>query len=120
MGKLAERLFGAFVNVALAGVVVTWNPALLVGGLIYGLTITSWDKGARDLGAARAQVIFAAGPFIGVATGEEVGGHIVGGDRRRPAQRERRGVAGQQRAGSRVGFPARQRERREPVLQLVV
>lgn len=41
--------------------------ALLVGALGYGLSITWWVKGARDLGAARAQVIFAAGPFIGVA-----------------------------------------------------
>ncbi len=31
----------------------------------YGLSITLWVKGARELGAARAQVIFATAPFIG-------------------------------------------------------
>jgi drug/metabolite transporter (DMT)-like permease len=44
---------------------VTW--ALLIGATGYGLSITMWVKGARDLGAARAQVIFAAAPFIGAA-----------------------------------------------------
>lgn len=41
--------------------------ALLIGALGYGMSITLWVKGARDLGAARAQVIFAAAPFIGAA-----------------------------------------------------
>lgn len=40
--------------------------ALLIGALGYGLSITLWVKGARDLGAARGQVIFSAAPFIGV------------------------------------------------------
>jgi drug/metabolite transporter (DMT)-like permease len=39
--------------------------ALLIGAAGYGLSITLWVKGARDLGAARGQVIFAAAPFIG-------------------------------------------------------
>ena len=39
--------------------------ALLVGALGYGVSITLWVKGARDLGAARGQLIFAAAPFIG-------------------------------------------------------
>lgn len=39
--------------------------ALLIGAAGYGLSITLWVKGARDLGAARAQVIFATAPFIG-------------------------------------------------------
>ena len=39
--------------------------ALLIGVLGYGLSITLWVKGARDLGAARGQVIFAAAPFVG-------------------------------------------------------
>jgi drug/metabolite transporter (DMT)-like permease len=41
--------------------------ALAVGAAGYGLSITLWVKGARDLGAARGQVIFAAAPFIGAA-----------------------------------------------------
>lgn len=39
--------------------------ALVIGALGYGASITLWVKGARDLGAARGQVIFAAAPFIG-------------------------------------------------------
>lgn len=39
--------------------------ALLIGALGYGLSITLWVKGARDLGAARGQVIFATAPFLG-------------------------------------------------------
>lgn len=41
--------------------------ALAIGALGYGVSITLWVTGARDLGAARAQVIFAAAPFIGAA-----------------------------------------------------
>ena len=41
--------------------------ALLIGALGYGVSINLWVKGARDLGAARGQVIFAAAPFIGAA-----------------------------------------------------
>jgi len=39
--------------------------ALAIGALGYGASITLWVKGARDLGAARGQVIFATAPFIG-------------------------------------------------------
>lgn len=39
--------------------------ALAIGATGYGLSITWWVKGARDLGAARAQLIFATAPFIG-------------------------------------------------------
>ncbi len=39
--------------------------ALLIGGAGYGLSITLWVQGARELGAARGQVIFATAPFIG-------------------------------------------------------
>ena len=51
--------------------------ALAVGAAGYGASITLWVKGARDLGAARGQVIFATAPFIGAAIawvvlGEEV------------------------------------------------
>lgn len=39
--------------------------ALAIGAAGYGLSITLWVRGARDLGAARGQVIFATAPFIG-------------------------------------------------------
>jgi drug/metabolite transporter (DMT)-like permease len=39
--------------------------ALAIGALGYGASITLWVKGARDLGAARGQVIFATAPFLG-------------------------------------------------------
>lgn len=39
--------------------------ALVIGALGYGASITLWVKGARDLGAARGQLLFAAAPFIG-------------------------------------------------------
>lgn len=39
---------------------------LLIGALGYGVSITLWVAGARDLGAARAQVIFSLAPFLGV------------------------------------------------------
>lgn len=39
--------------------------ALAIGAAGYGASIVLWVKGARDLGAARGQVIFATAPFIG-------------------------------------------------------
>jgi drug/metabolite transporter (DMT)-like permease len=39
--------------------------ALLIGALGYGVSITLWVGGARDLGAARAQAIFSVAPFVG-------------------------------------------------------
>src|SRR5690606_26593361 len=42
--------------------------ALAVGAAGYGLSITLWVKGARELGAARGQLIFASAPFIGAVT----------------------------------------------------
>ncbi len=39
--------------------------AIIIGALGYGASITLWVKGARDLGAARGQVIFAVAPFVG-------------------------------------------------------
>ncbi len=41
------------------------GTALLIGAAGYGLSIVLWVRGARDLGAARAQVIFATAPFAG-------------------------------------------------------
>ncbi len=51
--------------------------ALAIGALGYGASITLWVKGARDLGAARGQVIFAAAPFIGAAVAWVVLGDAV-------------------------------------------
>ena len=39
--------------------------AILIGVFGYGLSITMWITGARLVGAARGQVIFALAPFIG-------------------------------------------------------
>lgn len=41
--------------------------ALAIGSLGYGLSITLWVAGARRIGAARGQVMFAMGPFVGAA-----------------------------------------------------
>lgn len=63
-------------NLAIGLIVVGWGvstgigevvAALLVGAAGYGWSITLWVKGARELGAARGQVIFATAPFIGAA-----------------------------------------------------
>ena len=40
--------------------------AMAVGALGYGLSIAMWITGARLVGAARGQVIFALAPFVGV------------------------------------------------------
>lgn len=74
---LAKGAVAGSVNVVL-GATVASEPgasltagqvaaALAIGAVGYGLSITWWVKGARDLGAARAQVIFATAPFIGAA-----------------------------------------------------
>ncbi|MCU0260611.1 MAG: DMT family transporter [Ilumatobacteraceae bacterium] len=60
------------IGLIVAGWGATTSPgdvlaALAIGAAGYGLSITLWVKGARDLGAARAQVIFAMAPFIGAA-----------------------------------------------------
>jgi drug/metabolite transporter (DMT)-like permease len=39
--------------------------ALFVGAFGYGISITLWVAGARDLGAARGQLVFATAPFVG-------------------------------------------------------
>jgi drug/metabolite transporter (DMT)-like permease len=53
--------------------------ALAIGALGYGASITLWVSGARELGAARGQLVFAAAPFLGVlvawaALGDDVRG----------------------------------------------
>jgi drug/metabolite transporter (DMT)-like permease len=39
--------------------------ALVIGAFGYGASITLWVAGARDLGAARGQLVFATAPFVG-------------------------------------------------------
>lgn len=51
--------------------------ALGIGALGYGLSITLWVTGARDLGAARGQVIFATAPFVGAVISWTVLGEPV-------------------------------------------
>jgi drug/metabolite transporter (DMT)-like permease len=51
--------------------------ALLVGAAGYGLSITLWVRGARQLGAARGQLIFATAPFIGAVMAWTVLGEPV-------------------------------------------
>lgn len=55
------------IGLALGGAPSGWRilASLLVGAFGYGLSITLWVAGARDLGAARAQLVFATAPFVG-------------------------------------------------------
>lgn len=84
---LAKGVLAGGANLALGALVVGGGggapgvsgvvAALVIGAAGYGVSITLWVKGARDLGAARGQVLFATAPFIGavvawVALGEGV------------------------------------------------
>lgn len=85
----AKGLFAGTANLAI-GLALDGPPtatlgfkAIAVGMIGYGASITLWVAGARDLGAARGQLIFAAAPFIGAiaawtAFGEPVTGRQVG------------------------------------------
>lgn len=53
--------------------------ALALGAVGYGASITLWVTGARDLGAARGQLVFSLAPFIGVAVAWTVFGESVRG-----------------------------------------
>jgi drug/metabolite transporter (DMT)-like permease len=59
-----------------AGVVLA---AMAVGAAGYGLSITLWVAGARDLGAARGQLVFSTAPFVGVLVAWVVLGDSVRG-----------------------------------------
>ena len=60
----ANLLLGITVVTAGTGVAVAdVLGALAIGALGYGASIVLWVKGARDLGAARGQIIFATAPF---------------------------------------------------------
>ena len=51
--------------------------ALVLGALGYGASITLWVSGARELGAARGQLVFSAAPFLGVLVAWAVLGEDV-------------------------------------------
>jgi drug/metabolite transporter (DMT)-like permease len=55
------------IGLTLGGAPAGWPVlgALVVGGFGYGMSITLWVAGARDLGAARGQLVFATAPFVG-------------------------------------------------------
>jgi drug/metabolite transporter (DMT)-like permease len=55
------------IGLLIGGSQLGWNVAwaLLVGAFGYGVSITLWVAGARDLGAARGQLVFATAPFVG-------------------------------------------------------
>ena len=68
---LVKGVVAGTVNVLL-GIALDGAPALryvlvalAVGAVGYGLSITMWITGARLVGAARGQVIFALAPFVG-------------------------------------------------------
>ncbi len=52
--------------------------ALAIGALGYGVSITVWITGARLLGAARGQAVFALAPFIGAVLAWPVNGERLG------------------------------------------
>ena len=77
---LAKGIVAGSVNLAL-GLVLDGAPvarfvfaALAIGAVGYGLSITMWITGARLVGAARGQVIFALAPFIGALLAWPVNG----------------------------------------------
>lgn len=70
--------FALGASIPSAGVVV---GALVIGALGYGASITLWVAGARDLGAARGQLVFSAAPFVGVLVA-----WLILGDTVRPAE----------------------------------
>jgi len=72
LGMLLER--GTPSAPAIAG-------ALALGSVAYGLSILAYITGAQQLGAARSQLVFAAGPFLGVALS-----WLLLGERIEPAQ----------------------------------
>jgi drug/metabolite transporter (DMT)-like permease len=55
------------IGIALGGGPSGWPilGALAIGAVGYGASITLWVSGARDLGAARGQLVFATAPFVG-------------------------------------------------------
>jgi drug/metabolite transporter (DMT)-like permease len=76
----AKGLIAGSVNLCV-GLVVSGAPgigaacaALAIGAFGYGASITMWITGARLIGAARGQVIFALAPFIGAVLAWPIAG----------------------------------------------
>jgi drug/metabolite transporter (DMT)-like permease len=82
---MAKGLAAGSVNLVvgawLAGVPPIGSVAagLAIGAVSYGLSITMWITGARLVGAARGQAIFALAPFVGAALAGPVNGEPLGG-----------------------------------------
>lgn len=75
-------------NLAIGLMATGWGDAttpwqvlagVAIGAAGYGASITLWVKGARELGAARGQAIFAAAPFIGAVIAWTVLGEAATG-----------------------------------------
>jgi drug/metabolite transporter (DMT)-like permease len=82
---LAKGLVAGTVNLLL-GLILHDAPAvpfilaaLAIGALGYGISITMWITGARLVGAARGQVIFALAPFIGALLAWPINGDQLTG-----------------------------------------
>lgn len=82
---LAKGVVAGSVNLLL-GVALDGLPAaryvlaaLVIGAVGYGLSITMWITGARLVGAARGQVVFALAPFIGALLAWPVNGDPLTG-----------------------------------------
>ncbi|MEP7204479.1 MAG: DMT family transporter [Ilumatobacteraceae bacterium] len=80
---LAKGLVAGSVNLAL-GIALAGLPstrvvlvALAIGVLGYGLSITLWITGARLVGAARGQAIFALAPFVGALLAWPINGDAL-------------------------------------------
>jgi drug/metabolite transporter (DMT)-like permease len=76
----AKGLIAGSVNLCI-GVVVSGAPGfgaacagLAIGAFGYGASITMWITGARLIGAARGQVIFALAPFVGAVLAWPIAG----------------------------------------------
>jgi drug/metabolite transporter (DMT)-like permease len=86
---LTKGLIAGGANLAIglatgSGAMFGWRvpAALVVGAIGYGVSITLWIAGARELGAARGQLVFAIAPFVGVVVswtvlGDPVVGRVV-------------------------------------------
>jgi drug/metabolite transporter (DMT)-like permease len=77
---LAKGVVAGSINLLL-GLLLDGGPgatvvaaALAIGAFGYGLSITMWITGARLVGAARGQVIFALAPFVGALLAWPVNG----------------------------------------------
>ena len=80
---LTKGVVAGSVNLAL-GVALTGLPAihvvleaLAIGAVGYGLSITMWITGARLVGAARGQAIFALSPFVGATLSWPINGDTI-------------------------------------------